>query len=76
MTILSFSSFAFLASWLLLWSRWSLLLKLLSWWLVLGEDKRVADRPGEGNRMVEDTEDTDHHNRKVGKVDSRLHLVA
>ena len=34
------------------------MLKLLSWWLVLGEDKRVADRPGEGNRMVEDTEDT------------------
>ena len=43
---------------------------------MLGEDKRVADRPGEGNRMVEDTEDTDHHNCKVGKVDSPLHLVA
>ena len=43
---------------------------------MLGEDRRVADRPGEGRKMVEDTEDTDHHNRKVGKVDSRLHLVA
>ena len=75
MAILSFSSFAFLASWLLLWSRWLLLLKLLSW-LVLGEGRRVADRPGEGSRMAEDTEDTDHHTRKVGKVDSPLHLVA
>ena len=52
------------------------MLKLLSWWLVLGEGRRVADRPGEGSRMAEDIEDTDHHTRKVGKVDSPLHLVA
>ena len=43
---------------------------------MLGEDKRVADRPGEGSKMVEDTEDTDHHTHMVGKVGSPLHLVA
>ena len=43
---------------------------------MLGEDTRVADRPGEGSRMAEDIEDTDHHTRMVDKVGSHLHLVA